>query len=97
MFGKKKSELESGQEKETVTPKFMNVDYPYKAVENELDIDVCQDSLVYEIKCHTCEMSIRSQGQNIRPIYKRLLSSGCVGCGNKDLKIYILDMSKSLS
>ena len=65
------------------------------AVGNEIDVEDCQDEGVYEIKCSACEMSIRSQGQNIRPIYERLRSSGCIGCGNKDLNIYVLDMSNS--
>ena len=40
-------------------------------------------------------MSIRSQGQNIRDTYERIKDKGCIGCGNKDLVVKKVDMSKS--
>lgn len=48
-----------------------------------------------EIKCHQCEMSLRSQGQNIKKTYERLKENGCLGCGNKDLVLKKVDMSSA--
>ena len=40
-------------------------------------------------------MAIRSQGCNIKPTYERLMAeNGCIGCGNKELVIKRVDMSK---
>ena len=96
MFGKKKKEEPVIQEppKEKPTPAFLRPDYPYKAVGDAItDLDSLEPHTVYEIKCHQCEMSIRSQGQNIRSTYERLKDSGCIGCGNKELVIKRVDMS----
>lgn len=95
MFKKKEVTPPVEQPKEKPTPAFLRPDYPYKAIGDALDVSEVQDGVVYEIKCHACEMSIRSQGQNIRSTWERLQNSGCIGCGNKDLKIYKVDMSKA--
>ena len=95
MFKKKVEEPIVEEKKEKPTPAFLREDYPYKAIGGELKPEECADGVVYEIKCHACEMSIRSQGQNIRNTWERLQSSGCIGCGNKELKIYKVDMSKA--
>ena len=89
MFGKKKTETSPAEQpKEKPTPAFLRDDYPYKAIEGALKPEDCKDGVIYEIKCHQCEMSIRSQGQNIRNTWERLMAgNGCIGCGNKDLKI----------
>ena len=66
--------------------------------------------VLYEIHCPKCEMSIRSQGVNIKSTYLRLLNGvevknedgttrteggkGCIGCGNRDLVIRKVDMSR---
>ena len=92
---KKKEEPKVETPKEKPTPAFLRDDYPYKAVGDELKPEDCEDGVVYEIKCHACEMSIRSQGQNIRNTWERLRSSGCIGCGNKELVIRKVDMSKA--
>lgn len=98
IFGKKKQAAPPPVEekKEKPTPAFLRPDYPYKAIGDPItDMDTLENGVVYEIKCHQCEMSIRSQGQNIRSTYERLKDSGCIGCGNKDLKVYKVDMSKA--
>lgn len=98
MFWKKKKAEPPVEEapKEKPTPAFLRDDYPYKAIGDAItDLNEVQDGVVYEIKCHQCEMSIRSQGQNIRSTYERIKDKGCIGCGNKDLKIYKVDMSKA--
>ena len=97
MFGKKKEAVtqKPEQPEKKPTPAFLRPDYPYKAVGEALKVEDVADGIVYEIKCHRCEMSIRSQGQNIRSTWERLKESGCIGCGNKDLKIYRVDMSKA--
>lgn len=97
MFGKKKPEPVIDPPQEKPTPAFLREDYPYKAVgEPIVNLSELQNGVVYEIKCHQCEMSIRSQGQNIRSTYERLMSaSGCLGCGNKELVIMRVDMSKA--
>ena len=59
------------------------------------DMSQVKDGEIYEIKCHQCEMSIRSQGQNIRDTYERIKDKGCLGCGNKDLVVKKVDMSKA--
>lgn len=96
MFGKKKEAAPPVEEKkEKPTPAFLRPDYPYQAVGEALTVDQLQPGVFYEIKCHQCEMSIRSQGQNIKSTYERLKSTGCIGCGNKDLVIKRVDMSKA--
>lgn len=97
MFGKKKEVTPPVEEKkEKPTPAYLREDYPYKAVGEAItDLSSLEDSgVVYEIKCHKCEMSIRSQGKNIRETYERLMAgNGCIGCGNKELVVRKVDMS----
>lgn len=82
--------------KEKPTPAYLRDDYPYKAIGDPItDLSLIKDGVIYEIKCHQCEMSIRSQGQNIRSTYERIMDKGCIGCGNKDLVIKLVDMSKA--
>ena len=99
MFGKKKKAPTSPQPetpKEKPTPAFLRPDYPYQAVGEPItDLSTLKPGVVYEIKCHKCEMSIRSQGPNIRSTYERLKESGCIGCGNKDLVVKMVDMSRA--
>ena len=79
--------------KEKPTPAFLREDYPYKAIGDPItDLDSLEPSAIYEIKCHQCEMSIRSQGVNIKSTYERLVESGCIGCGNKELVVKKVDM-----
>lgn len=76
------------------TPAFLRPDYPYQAIGEPItDLDSLEPHEVYEIKCHQCEMSIRTQGVNIKAQYERLAESGCIGCGNKDLVVKKVDMS----
>ena len=93
MFGKKKTEpVEKPAEKPT--PAYLREDYPYKAVGEAItDLDSLEEGVLYEIKCNQCEMSLRSQGQNIKKTYMRLKENGCLGCGNKDLVLKKVDMS----
>ena len=97
MFKKKKAEQPAPEQpKEKPTPAYLRDDYPYKAVGDPItDLDTLEEGVVYEIKCHQCEMSIRSQGQNIKATYERLKDSGCIGCGNKELVVKKVDMSKA--
>lgn len=78
-------------------PSFLQDDYPYKACKEIItQPDSIQPDLVYEIKCSICEMSIRTQGVNIQSTYKRIVSKdGCIGCGNKDIIIRQIDMTKA--
>lgn len=96
-FGKKKkAEQPVEQPKEKPTPAFLRDDYPYKAIGDRItDMSQVKDGEIYEIKCQECEMSIRSQGQNIRDTYERIKDKGCLGCGNKDLVVKKVDMSKA--
>ena len=92
MFKKKEPVVE--QPKEKPTPSFLREDYPYKAIGEVItDVSTLRDGVVYEIKCRQCEMSIRSQGQNIRNTYERLKDRGCIGCGNKELVVRMVDMT----
>ena len=119
MFGKKK-EAEAVKEtasvveqpKETPTPAYLREDYPYKAIGEPItDLDSrVQTGVLYEIKCPKCEMSIRSQGCNIKSTYERMMNGvevknedgttrieggkGCIGCGNKELVVKMVDMSR---
>ena len=93
MFKKKDTPQPVEEKKEKPTPAFLRDDYPYQAIGDALKPEDCQPGVVYEIKCHQCEMSIRSQGQNIKSTYERLKDSGCIGCGNKELVIKRVDMS----
>ena len=96
-FGKKKKNVPPVEEpKEKPTPAYLRDDYPYKAVgERITDMSQVKDGVIYEIKCHQCEMSIRSQGQNIRDTYARIKNKGCLGCGNKNLVVKMVDMSNA--
>lgn len=93
MFGKKKNpSVEKPAEKPT--PAYLREDYPYQAIGDAItDLDSLESGVLYEIKCNQCEMSLRSQGQNIKKTYERLKENGCLGCGNKDLVIKKVDMS----
>ena len=83
-------------EKTKPAPAYLRPDYPYQAVGDHItDFESLQLHAVYEIKCHQCKMSIRTQGINIKSIYERLMDTGCTGCGNKDLVIKCVDMSKA--
>ena len=95
MFGKKKTVEPAVEQKEKPTPAYLRPDYPYKAVGGALDVSEVVDGTVYEIWCDKCQMSIRSQGQNIRGQWERLKDSGCIGCGSKELVIRKVDMSKA--
>lgn len=96
MFGKKNSKPVDEKPQEKPTPAYLREDYPYKAIGEAItDLDSLEDGVLYEIKCHQCEMSLRSQGQNIRKTYERLKENGCIGCGNKDLVIKKVDMSSA--
>ena len=114
MFGKKKAEPAPivEEKKEKPTPAYLRDDYPYKAVGEPItDLDsLVQTGVLYEIKCPKCEMSIRSQGCNIKSTYERLMNGvevknedgttrieggkGCIGCGNRELVIKMVDTSK---
>lgn len=95
MFGKKKTEPVK-KPAEKPTPAYLREDYPYKAVGDAItDLDSLESGVLYEIKCNQCEMSLRSQGQNIKKTYERLKENGCLGCGNKDLIIKKVDMSSA--
>lgn len=95
MFNRKKKESRIAKQaqqekpKEKPTPAYLRPDYPYQATgEPIVNLDTLQEGEIYEIKCHMCEMSIRSQGQNIKSTYERLMTgNGCIGCGNKELVI----------
>ena len=99
MLGKKKEPAVPTVEekKEKPTPAYLREDYPYKAVGEPItDLDsLVQTGVLYEIKCPKCEMSIRSQGCNIKSTYGRLMNeNGCIGCGNKELVVKMVDTSK---
>lgn len=80
------------------TPAFLGEDYPYKAIGEAIeDMNTLEADIVYEIKCPACEMSIRSQGVNIKSTWERLQSSGCIGCGNKELVVRKIDMSAAIN
>ena len=105
MFGRKKKRAAAEQSipqqpkpEEKPTPAYLRDDYPYKAIGDPLtqdQIDALENvGTVYEIWCPTCQMAIRSQGANIRDTYARLMGgSGCIGCGNKELVVRLVDMS----
>ena len=98
MFGKKMNITSEAEEnKEKPTQAFLRADYPYKATGEEItDLDTLEpNGVLYEIKCPKCEMSIRSQGCNVKTIWNKLSESGCIGCGNKELVLKKVDMSKA--
>lgn len=93
MFDKKKTELVEKPVKK-LTPAYLREDYPYQVIGDAVtDLDSLEEGVLYEIKCNQCEMSLRSQGQNIKKTYMRLKENGCLGCGNKDLILKKVDMS----
>jgi len=95
MFGKKKAPV-NDKPQEKPTPAYLRDDYPYNAIGDAItDLDSLEDGVLYEIKCHQCEMSLRSQGQNIKKTYERLKENGCLGCGNKDLVLKKVDTTSA--
>ena len=112
MFKKKEIEAPVVEKKEKPTPAYLREDYPYKAVGEPItDLStLVPTGVLYEIKCPKCEMSIRTQGINIKPTYDRMMTgvevqnddgttrleggNGCIGCGNRELEIRQVDMSK---
>ena len=99
MFGKNKAEpaIVVEEKKEKPTPAYLRDDYPYKAIGEPIkDLDSLEPTgVLYEIKCPKCEMSIRSQGCNIKSTYEKLMSeNGCIGCENKELVVKRVDTSK---
>lgn len=62
MFGKKKAPVAPAAEekKEKPTPTYLREDYPYPAIGEPItDLDSLEPtSVLYEIKCQKCEMSI---------------------------------------
>ena len=99
MLGKKKESAVPTVEgkKEKPTPAYLREDYPYKAVGEPItDLDNLEPTgVLYEIKCPKREMSIRSQGCNIKSTYEKLMKeNGCIGCGNKELVVKKVDTSK---
>ena len=95
MVQQKTAETQSQAPRETPIPTFLRDDCPYQATGEALTVDQVEDAVIYEIKCPQCEMSIRSQGQNIRSTWEKLQSGGCIGCGNRELVIRRVDMSKA--
>ena len=98
MLGKKKAEIKPivEEKKEKPIPGYLREDYPYKTIGEPItDFDsLVQHGVLYEIKCPKCEMSIRSQGCNVKSTYEQLINGkGCVGCGNKELIVKLVDMS----
>lgn len=112
MLFKKKEVEEEVKQEEKPTPAYLRDDYPYKAIGEPItDLDsLVPNGVLYEIKCPKCEMSIRSQGINIKPTYLRMMDGvevknedgttrieggkGCIGCCNRNLVIRQVDMSK---
>lgn len=114
MFGKdrKTNAAAAEEKKDKPTPAYLREDYPYKAIGEPItDLDtLIPTGVLYEIKCPKCEMSIRSQGVNIKPTYERMLNgvevknedgttrreggNGCIGCGNRELEIREVDTSR---
>ena len=76
-------------------PAYLREDYPYKSIGNVItDLNTLLPNELYEIKCHECEMSIRTKGINIKDTYDRLMNNnGCPGCGNKHLEVKLIDTS----
>lgn len=93
---KKNEQQESFPQK---IPAFLREDYPYRAIGESInDFSLLSDTELYEIKCNQCQITIRSQGKNIKETYLRLTEgSGCFGCGNKMLIIRKVDMKKPAS
>ena len=74
-------------------PSFLKNDYPYKAIGDTItDINTLEPNKVYEIKCPSCEMSIRLQGQKLISTYEKLKVSGCLNCKNENLIIRKIDI-----
>ena len=98
MFGKKKQEpAVEPKPAEKPTPAFLRPDYPYQAVGEAItDLDLLEPTAVYEIKCHQCEMSIRSQGRNIKSTYERLKGSGCMPYLNENLSLLFSEMTEKI-
>ena len=74
-------------------PNYLKDDYPFIPAGKVITgSDVLTNGIIYEIKCLKCEMSIRSQGRNIRAILEHVRENGCIGCGNKDIVLNMIDM-----
>lgn len=99
MFGKKKGSVVPvvEEKKEKSAPAYLREDYPCKAIGEPItDPDsLVRTGVLYEIKCPKCEMSIRSQGCNIKSIYEQEMNeNSCIGCGNKEQVLKKVDIGK---
>lgn len=110
----KKSDVTTAVEnnREKTTPTFCRENYPYKAVGDVItDFDSLEPhGVLYEIKCPKCEMSIRTQGCNVKRVYEKLMNGvqvknedgsvrteggkGCIGCGSRELVVKEIDMTQ---
>lgn len=114
MSEKKKQNSPSFEEKkEKPTPAYLKDDYPFQAIgEPIVDLEKLKpNGVIYEIKCLDCEMSIRSQGDNVKSTYERMLNGttvtagdgtshteggkGCLVCGSRNFVIREVDMSRA--
>ena len=90
----KKEKIVIEQTNEKPTPAYLQPDYPYQAVGAPVEnLDSLETGMIYEIWCNQCQMSIRSQGQNIKSRFEKMRESGCIGCGNKNLQIRRVNMA----
>ena len=114
MSEKKKQNSPSFEEKkEKPTPAFLRDDYPFQAIGEPIaDLENLKpNGVIYEIKCLDCGMSIRSQGDNVKSTYERMLNGatvtaddgttrteggkGCLVCGSRNFIIKEVDMSRA--
>lgn len=115
MTGRNKSKNTevAGENKEKPIPAYLKEDYPYKVKKEPITApdSIKPIGVLYEIRCPQCEMSIRSQGENIKPAYEKMMNGvelknedgtthieggkGCIACGNRNLVIMEVDMSKA--
>ncbi len=90
----KKDQALTEQHREKPAPAYFRNNYPYKAEREAIaDLNELEDATVYEVKCENCEMSFRSQGQNIRSMSDKMNKTGCIGCGTKEFIVRRVNMS----
>lgn len=94
-MAKRKTETKQEPAKKP-TPAFLKEDYPYPTVgEQVADLALVKADRLYEIKCPQCQTAIRTRGEKAKETYQRLTASGCVACGNRELVLKEVDMSRA--
>lgn len=83
----------ANQADKQTTPTFLRDDFPYQTIGGNIaNMDTLFSDCVYEIRCPSCEMRIRAQGQKLCSLHEKLVNTGCLNCSGRSLIVNTVDM-----